>query len=175
MSKLHLLTARDEHARIRMVVESPRGSRLKLEFEPSERAFRVARALPDKLVYPYDWGFVPGTLAQDGDPLDAMLIDSHVLYPGVVVPVRALGALKLQQTQSGSKQLVRNDRVIFAPLHDDPCPGLMEVPVSMRTELEQFFVAVARDLGRELELEGWCDALAAEQTVDRAVRRVKRR
>ncbi len=72
---LHKLPARDDEGDVRVVVEAPRGSGLKLKYEPSLGAFEHGRMLPLGLTYPYDWGFVPGTKAEDGDPLDALVND----------------------------------------------------------------------------------------------------
>jgi len=174
MPRLDRLPPRDPDGQLRMVVETPRGSRLKLAFDPETRAIEVDRALPEDLAYPYDWGFVPGTLAADGDPLDGLLIGRQTLFPGVLVPVRPLGILRLKQRDEGATEAVRNDRVIFAPLYDDPYPELREAPVGLRTELERFFEAIARDEKRELLLEGWLDADAAGKQVEKSARKAKK-
>jgi len=174
MPRLDRLPPRDADGQLRLVVETPRGARLKMAFDPVAQAISVDRALPEGLVYPYDWGFVPGTLADDGDPLDGMLIGTQTLSPGVLVPVRPLGVLRLKQRDHGAKQSVRNDRVIFAPIYDDPYPQLNEAPVGLRTELEHFFEAIARDEKRELFLEGWLDADVALKLVDKSARKARK-
>src|SRR5438105_15578493 len=73
---------------LRVVVESPRGSSLKLDFDPKLRLFTVARELPLGLAYPFDWGFIPGTQGDDGDPLDAMVLHHQPSFPGVLLPCR---------------------------------------------------------------------------------------
>lgn len=160
---------------MRLVIEAPRGSELKLVFDAETRTIGVKRRLPKGLSYPYDWGFVPGTLAEDGDPLDGMLIDSHQLYPAMLVLVRPLGVLRLTQVDAGSPEPVRNDRVVFAPLHDDPYPLFEEVPAGLQAELERFFEQLALDLNRKLHFEGWEGADAATHEVERAARRASKR
>ena len=97
MHSLIELSPYGKNGEMRMVVETPRGSNIKLEYEPKLRAFTVSRALPLGLVYPYDWGFIPGTKGEDGDPIDALALHEGATYPGVVLPCRALGVVDLVQ------------------------------------------------------------------------------
>jgi inorganic pyrophosphatase len=72
-----------------MIVETPRGSSVKLAYEPGVKAFTVTRALALGITYPFDWGFLPRTIAEDGDPLDALAVHDSATYPGVILPCRA--------------------------------------------------------------------------------------
>src|SRR5882724_9016683 len=84
---------------LRVIVESPRSSSLKVEFDPKLRLFTISRELPLGVAYPFDWGFIPGTRGEDGDPLDALILNEDAsTWPGVVVPVRLLGVLRIDQT-----------------------------------------------------------------------------
>jgi inorganic pyrophosphatase len=96
-TNLARLAPYDDEDALRVVVESPRGSTLKLEYEPDQRLFTVSRSLPLGIAYPLDWGFVPGTLAADGDPVDALAIHQASSYPGVVLPCRILGMVELDE------------------------------------------------------------------------------
>ena len=95
------------------VVETPRGSRAKLEFDPKLRTFTLAKPLLVGLTYPYDWGFIPSTEAEDGDPLDVLIIHDAATYPGLVLRCKPIGILELVQIQKGKKE--RNDRVFLIP------------------------------------------------------------
>jgi inorganic pyrophosphatase len=75
------------------VVETPRGSRAKLEFDRKLRIFTLAKPLIVGLTYPYDWGFIPSTKAEDGDPVDVLVIHDAATYPGLVLRCRPVGVL----------------------------------------------------------------------------------
>lgn len=141
----------------RVVVESPRGCSLKLEYVPEDEFFRIARGLPLGMVYPFDWGFVPGTLGQDGDPLDAMVIHPSSSFPGVVLPCRLLGMVEIRQRDKGGRKMV-NNRIIatpdwHVPLRDIEDPR--DLPADIRAELERFFVAVTAFTGKKVRIHGW--------------------
>ncbi len=93
------------------VVEVPKGSRNKLDFDPEWGAFRLKKVLPAGMVFPYDFGFVPGTLADDGDPLDVLILLDDPVAPGTVVAARPVGVIEAKQRKDGG-EWVRNDRLI---------------------------------------------------------------
>jgi inorganic pyrophosphatase len=81
----------DEHA-VRVVIETPKGCRNKFKYDPKLKRFRLDKVLPAGSSFPYDFGYVPGTLAEDGDPLDVLLLMDESPFPGCVVPGRLAGA-----------------------------------------------------------------------------------
>src|SRR3954469_17554536 len=95
------------------VVETPRGSSCKLDFDPKLGVFMLAKPLMAGLTYPYDWGFIPSTKAEDGDPLDALIVHDVATYPGLVMICKPIGLLEVVQTKHGKKQ--RNDRRFVVP------------------------------------------------------------
>ncbi len=137
---------------VHLVIEAPQGARAKLKFEPGPRAFFFSRPMPLGLAYPFDWGFVPSTLAEDGDLLDGFVLHGAATWPGTVFRCRPLGALAVEQTENGRTQ--RNDRLAFCPDNDprDECDLLNE---RARRELEQFFMASVFGMGKELRFPGW--------------------
>ena len=94
--------ADEEH--VYAVVETPRGSTCKLDFDPELRVFTLAKPLMAGLAYPYDWGFIPSTKAEDGDPLDVLVIHDAQTYPGVVLRCKPIGILEVEQTSKGSER-----------------------------------------------------------------------
>ena len=89
---------------VHAVVETPRGSRAKLEFDPKLGAFTLAKALLAGLTYPYDWGFIPSTRAEDGDPLDVLIIHDAATYPGLVLKCKPIGVLEVVQRVDWTKK-----------------------------------------------------------------------
>ena len=81
---------------IYVVVETPRGSTCQLDFDPALRVFTLAKPLMAGLAYPYDWGFIPSTKAEDGDPLDVLVVHDAKTYPGVVLRCRPVGILEVE-------------------------------------------------------------------------------
>jgi inorganic pyrophosphatase len=142
--------ADEEH--VYAVVETPRGSTVKLDFDPELRVFTLAKPLMAGLAYPYDWGFIPSTKAEDGDPLDVLVIHDAQTYPGVVLRCRPIGILKVEQTSKGTKE--RNDRVFAVPDRSPLETDLKDVrhlPSRAREELEQFFLATNALEDKKLE------------------------
>jgi hypothetical protein len=95
------------------VVETPRGGRAKLKYDTKLKAFTLAKPLMVGLAYPYDWGFVPATKAEDGDPVDALIIHDAATYPGLVLTCRPIGVLEIVQISKKGRE--RNDRVFLIP------------------------------------------------------------
>jgi len=142
---------------IRVVVEAPRGCSLKLEYDPKIELFTVSRSLPLGMVYPFDWGFIPGTRADDGDPVDAMAIHPSSSFPGMVLPCRLLGMIEIEQRDDGGKKQT-NNRLITTPAWHEPLKELKDardLPKGVRQEFEQFFVAVTAFTDKEVRVRGW--------------------
>jgi inorganic pyrophosphatase len=94
-----------------VVVETPRGSGNKIKFEPELGLYRLDRVLPAGMTFPFDFGFIPQTLAADGDPLDTIVLLDSPAYPGCVVEARLLGNLEAQQ-RAKNGPWERNDRLL---------------------------------------------------------------
>jgi inorganic pyrophosphatase len=143
-----------------VVVEAPRGSALKLKYEPRWQVMTISRPLPLGVTFPFDWGFVPSTVAADGDPLDAMLLWDVASYPGVVVECRAIGVLQVDQNRARADPSVRirNDRVLAIPREARRETGVTDVadlPERVRQELEHFTIAATALEGKDARVIGW--------------------
>jgi len=108
---LSSMPPRSGDGELRAIIESPQGSRNKLSYSPELRTFEMGSSLPAGMTFPFDFGFIPGTKAEDGDPLDVLILMDAPAYPGVVVPIRLLGVLEAEQ-QDGDGAPYRNDRLI---------------------------------------------------------------
>jgi inorganic pyrophosphatase len=167
MANLIDLGCRDDEGNIRVVVEAPKGSTAKLKYNPLLDVFQLQRFIA-ATGYPYDWGFVPGTLAADGDPLDAMVIHSGRTWPGVVIPCVALGLLKLSEAKAGESETRRNDRLIAMPVASVAQDSRAEIAPQTRTLLEQFFVATGELAKKRISIDGWGSEQEATDALARA-------
>jgi len=96
---------------LQVIIETPKGSRNKYAFDEEQKVFVLKAALPAGMVFPYDFGFVPGTIAGDGDPLDVLVLMDEPAFPGCVVPARLIGIIEgIQETPN--TEPTRNDRLV---------------------------------------------------------------
>jgi len=166
MANLLELPSWDDQGRLRIVVETPKNSPFKLHYEPLTHAFCFQRSLQG-LRYPHDWGFVPGTQAPDGDPLDALVLHDAATWPGVVLPSTPIALLKLLDRKQGADREVQNDRLI-AVLSAEP--AVPELSSEKRLSLEDFFRAAGEQNQKKVRILGWGNADAARAAVEQAQR-----
>jgi len=146
----------------RVVVETPRGAAAKLSYDADLRVFEYSHPLPAGITYPYDWGFIPSTLGQDGDPLDGLVVHEAASAPGVVIQCQLLGSIQIEQKEDG--ETFRNDRFIFCPVKEDAederevADGL---PDDLKAEIEQFFQASVLNSKKKIKFKGWQSAKKA--------------
>jgi len=148
------------------VVEIPKGSRNKYEYDQELGAIKLDRFISASVVYPTDYGFLPDTLAPDGDPLDILVCVSEPTFPGCVVPAKAVGLFKMADEKGD------DDHVVCVPCSDpgwNTIENVDELPNQLRAEIGHFFT-VYKDLDpdRHSEVRGWGDREAALQTIARA-------
>jgi inorganic pyrophosphatase len=169
---LHALAHEDKNGQLRVVVEVPKGGRAKLKWNPELGVFEASRYLPAGLSYPFDWGFVPGTKAEDRDPLDALILGDVPTWPGVVIPCEPLGVLRLEQdTKKGRRE--RNHRLIVRPAGASrlgEARDVRELPRALLDELEKFFLDAVFFTPKNAKARGWGGRGAAEKLVDKCVR-----
>jgi len=162
------LDAWNEDGELNVVVESPRGSTLKFEYDQHLRVFTVARSLPVGLAYPFDWGFVPGTQADDGDPVDALVIHDAATFTGVLLPCKVLGMVVVQQRVGPTSRLQINNRILATPVWHGRMGELEEptdLPRKLREEVEQFFIGATFHTDKHPEVQGWKGAAAATKFI----------
>ncbi|WP_050420915.1 inorganic diphosphatase [Bradyrhizobium tropiciagri] len=160
-----------EDGDVHVVVETPRGSRAKFAYDPKLESFALSKSLLTGLTYPHDWGFVPSTKADDGDPLDIMVIHDAATFPGLVVTCRAIGVLQIEQ--KSKKKSERNDRLFAVPLNSHSERALHDIDdltKPIREELEKFFVATDELEDKKLKIIGWKGPKIAVQTIKDAAK-----
>jgi len=156
---------------VHVVIETPRGSRAKLAWDAKLETFSLSKSLLTGLTYPHDWGFVPSTKADDGDPLDIMVIHDAATFPGLVVSCRIIGILQIEQ--KSKKRIERNDRLFAVPRRSHSEYALKDVtdltrPV--REELEKFFIATDELEDKTLSIIGWKGSKAAMRAIKEAAK-----
>jgi inorganic pyrophosphatase len=95
---------------IQVVIETPKGCRNKYAFDEDERVFMLKKVLPAGMAFPYDFGFVPSTRAEDGDPIDVLVLMDEPAFPGCVLKCRPVGVIEGEEGKKGNKE--RNDRIV---------------------------------------------------------------
>src|SRR4051794_24843696 len=142
--------------RLNVIVETPRGSRNKFTYEPELGLFRLGKQLPAGAVFPFDFGFVPSTLADDGDPLDVLVLIDTATFPGCLVRARLLGVMLGRQT-GRSGRTVDNPRLIAVGTKSneyDDIETLHDLPDALVDEIEHFFVSYNAASGKVFEPMG---------------------
>ena len=155
---------------IEVTIEIPKGSRNKYELDNETGKIYLDRYLFTPMAYPLDYGFIDGTLGEDGDPLDALVILPEPVLPGVIVPARVLGVFKMTDEAGGDdKLLCVIDDPRWAHLQD-----IEDVSQFQRDEIEHFFVHY-KDLepNKEVTGSGWGNKAEAEKIHAEAIARYK--
>jgi len=176
MPDLANLPVRNDDGDVYVVVETPRGSSAKLEYDPELQAFTLSKSLILGLTYPYDWGFVPSTKGEDGDPIDVLVLHDAATAAGLVLKCKVIGVLEVLQSQKRKKD-IRNDRLIAVPRdshREKADKDARELSKPVRQEIEKFFVATDELEDKELKFLGWKGPKAGERLIDEAARQFKK-
>lgn len=138
--------------KIRALVEIPKGSRNKYEFDEETKEIEFDRRLFGAVSFPTDYGFVRDTRTEEGDPLDILVCVAEPTFPGCIVPVKVIALLKMRADDG------RDDKVVGVPAGDpawNKIDEIDELPGDLKDEIAHFF-AVYTDLeGEEVEIDGW--------------------
>lgn len=147
---------KDKKQVLSVIIETPKGSRNKYVYDKKAKGFRLKKILPVGAVFPYDFGFIPGTKGQDGDPLDILLLMDEAAFPGCIVECRIVGALKAKQSEG--KEMLRNDRIIGistqCSLYKD-ITDISQLNPQLLQEISHFFVSYNEQEGKTFEPRGW--------------------
>jgi inorganic pyrophosphatase len=153
------------------MVEIPMGSRNKYEYDPQLKAIKLDRFVSASVVYPTDYGFIPDTLALDGDELDVLVCVSEPTFPGCLIPVRPIG-LFCMRDENGT-----DDKIVCVPVNDprwNVHEELEDLPQQVRDEIFHFFsVYKDLDLERHSEPIGWSGREAALEEIAAAQKRFR--
>jgi inorganic pyrophosphatase len=131
----------DDKQLLRVVIETPKGSRNKFAFNPKEQVFELKKVLPAGMAFPYDFGFVPLTKADDGDPVDVLVLMDEPAFPGCVLSCRPIGVIEGEQ--GDKKKAERNDRIVAVEKEAHSWAAIKtldDLGKQFCLELEEFFV-----------------------------------
>lgn len=126
---------------VQVVIETPKGSRNKYAFDPQQKVFALKKVLPAGMTFPYDFGFVPSTRAEDGDPTDVLVLMDEPAFPGCLLKCRVVGIIEGQQGKKKNGE--RNDRIIAIEEANHSYAYIRhvkELGKKFLRELEEFFV-----------------------------------
>ena len=150
---------------INVVIEIPQGSQVKYEVDKDSGAIFVDRFLFTPMAYPAAYGFIPGTLADDGDPADALVLAPAPIVPGAVIRCRPIGMLQMEDESGQDEKIicVPHDKIhtLYKDVH-----SIDDLPAILRASIEHFFTRY-KDLepGKWVKVTGWASKEAAEAVI----------
>ncbi len=153
---------------VEALVEIPKGSRNKYEYDDARDRIRLDRVLYSPLHYPADYGFIPDTLAEDGDHLDVLIITYEPTFPGCLVPVRPVGMLDMTDENG------RDQKILAVPDGDPRFHEVSDLPdlaMHFLAEIRHFFEVYKTLEQKPTEIVGWRGAAEAEETIRDAQQR----
>ncbi|MGI8951946.1 MAG: inorganic diphosphatase [Chitinophagaceae bacterium] len=137
---------------INIIIETPKGSTEKYDYDKDSGFFKLKKILPAGMIFPYDFGFIPKTKGEDGDPLDIIVINEFRSFPGIMIECRIIGAIIAEQTEKGNT--VRNDRFIGIPIQSktfEKIKSAEDLPKILMDELQEFFITYNELSGKKFK------------------------
>ncbi len=158
---------------LQVVIETPKGSRNKYSFDPEQEIFTLKKVLPNGMAFPYDFGFLPSTLAPDGDPIDVLVLMDEPAFPGCLLHANLLGVLEGEQVDG--RKRIRNDRLIAVAEDNHSYANIRkmsDLPKQFLRELENFFVNFHQLEGKQYKLLGCHGKKQAMSLIEKAQKAV---
>jgi inorganic pyrophosphatase len=149
------------------IVESPKGCGYKYDYEPEIQRFKLKKILPAGLVFPFDFGFIPNTKGEDGDPLDIIIISELASFPGCAIDCRIIGCIMAQQTERDGNSM-RNDRFLAIPEVSMQFIDITEaehLPGDIIKQVESFFKNYNQQAGKKFKVLEILNAAKAAKLV----------
>lgn len=138
---------------IQVIIETPKGSRNKYAFNPDLRIFELKKVLPAGMTFPYDFGFVPSTIAEDGDPVDVLVLMDEPAFPGCLLQCRMIGIIEGEQGKKSDCE--RNDRIVAVEEQNHSYAfvrNIKDLGKEFVEELEEFFVNYHQQSGKQYRI-----------------------
>ena len=157
------------------IVDTPKGSRNKFKYDEQLRVFKLGGVLPLGASFPFDFGYIPSTQGEDGDPLDILILMDEPAFPGCLVPSKLIGVIEARQTEG--KESFRNDRLIAVAAdsrNHTHVRFLGDLNANVVKEIEHFFVSYNQAKGKQFEILGTAGPERAKAIVRAAQKRRQR-
>jgi inorganic pyrophosphatase len=152
---------------IDIVIETPKGSAQKYDYDPELRFFRLKKIMPLGMVFPYDFGFIPGTKGEDGDPLDILILSEFPTFPGCLMDCRVIGGIKARQKENDGEE-VRNDRFIAVPVRSlvyEDIREISDLQPKIPEQIQQFFINYNELAGKMFTPHGFVNSEEAMKII----------
>ena len=173
-SLLNVEAGADAPKKVTAFVEIPKGSNIKYEYDEHTGIIKVDRILHTSMVYPYNYGFIPGTLGEDGDPIDIMVISNSAFAPGTTVSVRPIGALLMKDEEGVDTKImavpIEKIDPDFAQVKD--ASDLGEHTKAIIGHFFSFYKSI--EPGKWAKVEGWVGAEKSHELISKAIERRKK-
>jgi inorganic pyrophosphatase len=139
----------------RAIIETPKGARNKFKYDEDSGLFMLGGLLPEGMMFPFDFGFVPCTRGGDGDPYDIMVLMDAPGVTGLLLDVRILGVIEARQTEDGETE--ENSRLLGAAVHSyahEDLKSIDDVSKTLLKQVEEFFISYNKQRGKKFEVTG---------------------
>ena len=139
--------------RCRSIIETPKGCRNKYNYDPDANLFKLGRLLPEGMMFPYDFGFIPSTLADDGDPVDILVLMDAPAHVGCLIDVRLIGVIEAKQTENGKTD--KNSRLLGVAIHShnhENLNSVRDMDKALLNQIETFFISYNRQRGKRFKI-----------------------
>jgi inorganic pyrophosphatase len=159
---------------LNVVIDTPKGCRNKYAFDFEINAYKLKTVLPHGTVFPFDFGSIPGTVAEDGDPLDVLLLMDEPVFTGCLVEARLLGVIEAEQTKNGKTE--RNDRLIAVAAESHThasLKSLKKLESKLIAEIEHFFVSYNDARGKKFKPRGRKGPAVARRLIRKQTKKQK--
>jgi inorganic pyrophosphatase len=161
----------EESGLVNAIIDTPKGSRNKFKYDTRSRIFRLGGALPLGSVFPFDFGYVPSTKGDDGDPVDILILMDEPAFPGCLVPAKLIGVIEAEQTEDN--ETTRNDRLIAVAAdsrNHTHVRFLGDLNSNLVHEIERFFISYNETKGKTFEILGRFGPDRATALIEKASR-----
>jgi inorganic pyrophosphatase len=158
---------------VNVLIEIPQGSNVKYELDKEENVIKVDRILYTAMFYPFNYGFIPGTLEEDGDPLDVLVISNYPLMPGSVIEVRPVGMLFMMDEKGEDVKIIAVPMDKIDPTFSN-IKDINDVPDAIKNKITHFFEHYKElEPGKWVKVSGWGNASQAKERINKAIERAK--